>query len=125
MRSKVQKAVAKKLLKKPRGKLELIRGGARRPIWVTRAYANNRYTILIDDKAQMTHDVTAILAMVQRRDDKPIPNHWREMQAIKNELFGVEATGIEYYPAESELEDEHNIYWLWILPENVLPKRVS
>jgi len=121
-RDKAQKAAARKLLKKPKGKLEPINlSQTAKPHWMTRAYQNNRYVVMIDDGAKMTKGVTAIKAMVQRHDDKPIRNHWREMQAIKNELFGGEATGIEFYPAVTKLQDYHNIYWLWILPDGDLP----
>lgn len=91
------------------------------PDWMTRAFKNNRYVVMIDDNANMTGGITAIKAMVQRHDDKPIPNHWREMQAIKNELFGDDATGVEFYPAVTKVQDYHNIYWLWILPDGELP----
>lgn len=122
-RNKAQKAAAKKLLKKPTGNLNLIDLSERpHPEWMTRAYSNNRYVVMINDHAKMSHGITAIKAMVQRHDDKPIPNHWREMQAIKNELFGDNATGIEYYPPVSEIQDVANIYWLWILPDGSLPK---
>ena len=88
---------------------------------MTRAYKNNRYIVMIDDNARMTNGVTAIKAMVQRHDDKPLNRHWREMQDIKNELFGSGTTAIEFYPAENSLVDHHNIYWLWILPDDALP----
>lgn len=124
-RNKAQKAAAKKLLKKPTGNLNLIDLSERpHPEWMTRAYSNNRYVVMINDHAKMSHGITAIKAMVQRHDDKPIPNHWREMQAIKNELFGDNATGIEYYPPVSEIQDVANIYWLWILPDGSLPQPI-
>jgi len=113
---------ANKLLKLPPGKLmpvDLVINP--HPSWMTRVYRNNRYVVMIDDNAK-TSKGPAIKAMVQRHDDTPIPNHWRELQNIKNEIFGPETTAIEYYPAESELVDEHNIYWLWIFPDGVLPK---
>jgi len=91
-----------------------------RPSWMTRAYRNNRYTVMIQDNAHTTKG-SAICVRVQSHFDKPIPNHWLEMQRIKNELFGKETTAVEYYPAESALEDYHNIYWMWIFPEGVLP----
>lgn len=69
----------------------------------------------------MTTKGPATKALIQRIDDKPIPGHWREIQNIKNEIFGRETVGIEYYPAESNLFDTHNIYWLWIFPPEVLP----
>lgn len=115
-RTKAQLAQAKKLLKKPAGELKPIDLATRNsPDWMTRAYSNNRYTVLIDDCATLM-GLTLIQVMVQRHDDKPIPGHWRELQNIKNELFGREAKAIEFYPPESELIDTANIYWLWVLP---------
>jgi hypothetical protein len=87
---------------------------------MTRAFSNNHYVVMVNDNAQTTSG-PAIRAMIQRHDDRPLPNHWADVQAIKNELFGDEATAVEYYPAESELIDDHNIYWIWVFPAGVLP----
>lgn len=89
--------------------------------WMTRAYRNNKYTVMIMDDCPTTHG-PAIRAMVQKHDDTPFINHWATMQRIKNEIFGIETTAIEYYPAQSELVDQHNIYWMWIFPEGIIPK---
>lgn len=70
---------------------------------------------MIDDNARLM-GASVIKAMIQRHDDKPIPGHWRQLQNIKNELFGTESVAIEVYPRESELIDDANIYWLHILP---------
>ena len=91
------------------------------PKWMTRCFRNNKYIVMIDDNANTTHGV-AILAMVQNHTDTPIAGHWAELQNIKNIVFGKEATAIEYYPAESELVNQHNIYWLWIFPDGIIPK---
>lgn len=93
------------------------------PKGMTRAFKNNRYVVMIYDDTETTHG-KAIQVLVQRHDDSSIPRHWAEMQNIKNELFGKEVTAIEYYPKESELIDDHNIYWLWIYPDGVLPKPI-
>jgi hypothetical protein len=90
------------------------------PAWITRCFSNNRYVVMIDDKAKTDKGI-AILAMIQMHGDTPIPNHWRELQNIKNELFGPETIGVEFFPAESQLVDAHNIYWLWIFDDGVLP----
>ena len=92
------------------------------PEWMTRAYKNNRFVVMINDRALTTAHGHAIRAMIQRHDDTPIS--WQSKREIKNELFGTETTAIEYYPAESDLIDDHNIYWLWIFPEGILPKPV-
>lgn len=104
-RSKPQKSAARKLLKKPKGKLIPIDlASTNHPEWMTRVYKNNRYIMMIDDNARIK-GVAAIKAMVQRHDDKPIPGHWRELQDIKNEIFGSEAMAVEFYPPESELTE--------------------
>jgi hypothetical protein len=42
---------------------------------------------------------------------------WYEMQRIKNELFGTDATGIEIYPPDNDVIDGADMFHLWILPE--------
>jgi len=93
------------------------------PKGMTRAFRNTRYTVMIYDDIQTTKGA-AIQALIQNHKNLPIQNHWSEIQKIKNDIFGEEAMAIEYYPAESELINHHNIYWIWIFPDGVLPKRV-
>lgn len=114
--------IAQILLKLPPGKLEPVslEGKVFIPPGMTRAFRNNRYTVMIFDNSPTTLG-PAIRAMIQRLDNAPIPFHWRELQKIKNEIFGAEVMGIEYYPKQSQLQDTHNIYWLWIFPDGVLP----
>lgn len=90
------------------------------PSGMTRAFRNNRYTVMIFDN-QKTTKGPAIQVLIQQLDDRPIAGHWREIQNIKNEIFGPEVVGIEYYPAESNLLDTYNLYWLWIFPADVIP----
>jgi hypothetical protein len=115
-RTKAQKAQARKLLGRPAGKLEPIDLTSRdSPEWLTRAFSNNRYVVMINDEAQLM-GAPAIKVMVQRHDDVPITGHWKELQNIKNELFGRESLAVECYPPESELVDVANIYWIWVIP---------
>lgn len=113
---------AKKIMSKPEGTFEMVDLSTSRfvPAGMTRAFRNNRYTIMIFDNAMTTHG-KAIQVLVQKIDNTPIAFHWRELQRIKNEIFGEETTAVEYYPAQSELLDTHNIYWLWVYPVGVLP----
>ncbi len=90
------------------------------PNGMTRAYRNNRYTVMVYDNSQTTHG-PAIQVLIQNHTNTPIVNHWREIQRIKNEIFGSEVMAIEYFPAETNLIDQHNIYWIWIFPEGVIP----
>ncbi len=115
-------SMADKFLKKPPGKLELcdLSSASFIPGGMTRAYRNNRYTVMIFDNQPTTHGF-AIKVMIQNHHNTPISGHWKEMYAIKNEIFGEETVAVEYYPKVSELLDTHNIYWLFIYPEGVLP----
>lgn len=128
-RNKKQKAAAKKLLKMNPGDFEVVdlKTAANVPDHMTRAFTNNRYVVMVFDDARMKMPcldgaIGAVKVMVQRHDDKPIPNHWREMQDIKNTLFGSNAIGIEFYPIEADLVDKANIYWMWLVDTNYLPQ---
>ena len=83
-------------------------------------YKNHKFFVFIWDEVPTTKGVARKI-MVRQHDQKPIANHWREMQNIKNEFFGAEAVAVEYYPAESKLVDSANLYWLWVFPDDVLP----
>lgn len=93
------------------------------PIGITRAYRNTRYTVMVFDNTPTTKGF-ATKALIQKHDNLPITGHWSELQKIKNEIFGEETTAIEYYPANSRLVDEANIYWLWIFPDGIIPVQV-
>lgn len=113
--------IADNLLKQPEDSfIEIDLSKQNPPKWMTRAFRNNRYTVMINDHA-LTSKGPAIRAMVQNHSNTRILHHWSEMQRIKNEIFGPEATAVEYYPAESKLQDTHQIYWMWIFPPDVLP----
>lgn len=118
--------IAARLKEQPEDKFETIDLATSRnvPRWMTRAFRNNRYTVMINDNACTTKGA-AIRAMIQAHDDRPIPNHWSEMQRIKNEIFGPETVAVEYYPAESKKVDDYNVYWMWIFPDGVLPLATS
>jgi len=116
-----RKQVADKIMSRPVGEWQQVDLNSRNhPDWMTRSFQNNRYVVMIADKTPTTHG-NAIRVLVQRHDDEPIPKHWSEMQKIKNELFGKETTAIEYYPKESTLINDHNIYWMWIFEEGIIP----
>lgn len=90
------------------------------PKGMTRAYRNNIYTVMVYDDSETTQGL-AIRVMIQKHNNSPIINHWSEIQKIKNAIFGNEVTAIEYYPKESELINDFNIYWIWIFEDNSLP----
>jgi hypothetical protein len=116
---------AQRLLKQPETKFEQIdlSEPAFVPEGMTQAFRNNRYTVMIYANANTTHG-RATQVLIQNHLDEPIKNHWSEIQRIKNELFGKETMAIEYFPTDSELVDQHNIYWIFIYPEGVVPKPI-
>lgn len=81
----------------------------------TKVYENGDYAVLI--RTVKTDWGPFIHAAMRNKENTDIP--WREMQRIKNELFGPERIGVEVFPKESELIDAANMYHIWILPENM------
>jgi len=121
-RTKQQMKEAKRLLKLPHGKFDMIAlSKIPHPEFITRAYMNNRYVVMISDNQKIGNKI-AIRAMIQRHDDKPIPNHWKEIQGVKNEIFGLEEVAVEFYPRQRQVVDDANIYWIWIFQKGVLPE---
>lgn len=55
------------------------------------------------------------------RDDRRIIRDWRHLQAIKNEVVGMERWAYELFPPESELVDTSNEYHLFVAPEGMGP----
>lgn len=94
------------------------------PAGMEQAYRNNKFTVMVYPKTNTTAG-PAIRILIQSHTDEPIPNHWAEIQSIKNQIFGEEVTAIEYFPKQSELIDQHNIYWIFIYPDGVIPTLIQ
>jgi hypothetical protein len=78
-----------------------------------RVWANNKYVVqAFEKRGFLGFECTKL--MIRRCDAEPIYS-WPDLQRIKNELFGPEETAIQAFPAESELVDDANLYWLWVL----------
>lgn len=94
------------------------RPDVQRPAWCSRIYRNNRFHVLIDDHL-LEESGTARAMVVPHNGGREV--FWRDLQDIKNQIFGPEATGAQFFPPESELVDEANVYWLYIGVE--IPKK--
>lgn len=55
-----------------------------------------------------------------RRDDRAPVMDWRDLQWIKNQLYGDEREMIQLFPAESRLVDTSNQYHFFVLPRGEL-----
>jgi len=117
-----RRLLAKKLMKQPVTKFKEVdlKTVSFIPFGMTRAFKNTRYMVMVFDNRKVSTGF-AIQVLIQKHDDTPILNHWSEIQKIKNEIFGNEITAIEYFPPESKLVNQYNIYWIWIFPDGVLP----
>lgn len=51
-----------------------------------------------------------------KRNDRAAVRDWRHVQAIKNEVAGIDREAVEIYPIETNLVDAANEYHLWVLP---------
>jgi len=89
------------------------------PSWCDKAYQNNRFLVMIENECRMTAG-TAIRAFI-------IPHNagrqvfWSDLQGIKNQIFGEEATAIQYFPPQSRLVDVVNVYWLFVFKDGLIP----
>lgn len=72
------------------------------------ARKNRCFSVLIRlDAAGVVHLAVASLSGVRPT--------WPEMQRIKDEIVGPDATAIEVYPPRSEVVDEADMFHLWVL----------
>ncbi|SMF65497.1 hypothetical protein SAMN02982989_3368 [Xaviernesmea oryzae] len=79
---------------------------------VRSAKANNLYVVLIRPFYDMDGHLTHHCAIRTASNLEP---PWRDLQRIKNELFGSEATAVQVMPPVSELIDEADMYHMWVL----------
>ncbi len=84
------------------------------------AFVNNQYCVMVFNRFVEMFDWGGEIKhlVIKPADNKPIRNHWKTLQAIKNEICGTEQNAIEIYPKESTLIDEANVYHLWVFPES-------
>lgn len=119
---KGRRKAAQKLFKKPVGEwIQVDISASMHPAVIeggmTRCFRNNRFIVMVYDNARCAHFDDRVMpkVFVQRHDNRPIPGHWREMMKIKCQLFGAQACAVEFYPPMSQLVDDANIYWMWLL----------
>lgn len=86
-------------------------GSAGRGGWasyVTKAYRNRCFAVLYRQaEAGVVHLAVSSLSGVR-------PTWW-EMQRIKDDLAGEDATAVEVYPPKSQVVDEADMFHIWVL----------
>lgn len=79
---------------------------------VRHVLANNLYVVLIRPFLdEQGNEVTHLAIRTASQLEPP----WRDMQRIKNEICGEEATAVQVMPPASELVDEADMYHMWVL----------
>jgi hypothetical protein len=79
---------------------------------VRETWANNLYVVLI--RPFLDDDGNGVIHLAIRTASNLEPP-WRDMQRIKNEICGAEATAVQVMPPSSELIDEADMYHMWVL----------
>ncbi|WEA24071.1 DUF7694 domain-containing protein [Rhizobium binxianense] len=79
---------------------------------VRSARANNLYVVLVRPFVDEQGNEVIHLAI---RTASQLEPPWRDMQCIKNEICGEEATAVQVMPPASELVDEADMYHMWVL----------
>lgn len=75
----------------------------------TKAHKNRVFSVLDRyDASGVRH-----LAVSSLSGERPT---WPEMQRIKDELAGPDATAVEVYPPKNEVVDDADMFHLWVLP---------
>jgi hypothetical protein len=92
------------------------------PTWATRVYQNNRFTAMVDDNSRTTKGKATKVYVSPHNAGRDV--FFKDLQRIKNEIFGPQALAVQYFPREEELVDTVNVYWLFVYPEGVLPEPV-
>ncbi len=64
----------------------------------------------------MREQADGLIHLSIRRDDRAPVMDWRDLQWIKNQLFGEEREMVQLFPAESRLVDTSNQYHFWVGP---------
>jgi hypothetical protein len=82
-------------------------------------FLNSRYQVAIKGPEHHTPFGKVFEMSLKRLDKEPIYD-WRDIQRIKNELFGADATAVQVFPPEKHLVDT-NQYYFYILPQYEFP----
>ena len=87
-----------------------------RPHGVTKAFTNDWFGVLVRPFELGLH------LLIRNRPNTPVRS-WTDLQRIKNELFGEDATAIEVFPPQAEVIDQANMTHLWVLtvPDAIAP----
>jgi len=82
---------------------------------IREVFKNDLYVVLVRPVACAWGTVQHLAV----RSASSLEPPWRDMQRIKDELFGTERTAVEVQPPRAELVDAADMYHLWVLPDDM------
>jgi hypothetical protein len=78
-----------------------------------RVFQNNHYIVQVFyERKILGHKAHKL--MIRRSDAQPVVA-WHDLQRIKDEIYSPDHEAIQFFPRRSQLIDDANIYWLWVL----------
>ncbi len=78
-------------------------------------YTNNHHRVSV---TRLDTEWGEVLHLwIERHDERP-GHDWPTLQRIKDEIAGPDRVAIEVYPKADDVIDDHNIYHLYVLPED-------
>ena len=82
---------------------------------ITEAWESDLYQVIVRVQTNIENpDRSMKWLSIKRNDREPIDfNHWRTLQAIKNEVAGKDVDAVQVFPKEQHLVDMANQYHLW------------
>tara|TARA_R100000742_G_C4274858_1_gene95029 strand:+ start:525 stop:1052 length:528 start_codon:yes stop_codon:yes gene_type:complete len=78
-----------------------------------KVYVNDLYYVFVNEEKDWIH---LSIKTHEKSVDSIIT--WQHKQWIKNDICGVEAEGVELFPAESRMVNSANQYHIWVLTGN-------
>lgn len=82
---------------------------------IVRAFFNDLYSVQVYHVGTDMGLVQHAIVRVQDGGEPP----WRDLQRIKDELFGPDAYAVQVYPRRADVVDQADVYHLWLLPDEL------
>ena len=81
-------------------------------------YANELYQATVDYSHWDAKSREGYIYISLKNHKRTTNVSWQHKQWIKNDICGVEAEGVELFPAENRMVNSANQYHIWVLTEN-------
>lgn len=80
-------------------------------------WMNNVYVATVHDVDYVGEGWPQMKQLSIRRIDRKVIHDWRDLQQVKNDIFGPETEAVELYPSDDRVVDTANSYHLWVLTD--------